>query len=327
MVGFVSACVTPYDGMIITEDTIFCEGEYYLPNGISISKGNINLGCNGATIIGNNIFTGIKVNPTFFHHPYNITVKNCNIENFETGIHVTAHGDVVLLNNKASNNGFGFILNGFYSHNNDSYVGNNNVLINNTASNNTKDGFYIYQSSNNVLSNNIATNNHFGFRFHRNYYNNMIFDNMILDNEYGAYLYDDPDGNSNNNTFWNNHFVDNMVNAYEGSTANDNNWNLSSIGNYWSDFKTNPEYPYYYEIYGSGNGIDWHPLGYILDEDNDGILDNEDKCPNTEGEQIVYGCSCNQILELKPGRDKSSNCSPGIIKVFTKGIGWAKDLF
>ncbi len=65
----------------------------------------------------------------------------------------------------------------------------------------------------------------------------------------------------------------------------------------------------------------------LFDEDNDGVPNNEDKCPNTEEEQIIYGCSCNQILELKPGKDKSSKCSPGIIKVFTKGIGWAKDLF
>lgn len=63
----------------------------------------------------------------------------------------------------------------------------------------------------------------------------------------------------------------------------------------------------------------------IPDEDNDGIPDDEDKCPNTEGEQIIYGCSCEQILDLKPGKDKNANCSPGIIKVFTKNIGWARD--
>lgn len=65
----------------------------------------------------------------------------------------------------------------------------------------------------------------------------------------------------------------------------------------------------------------------IPDEDNDGVPNNEDKCPNTEGEQIVYGCSCKQILKLKPGKDKSAKCSSGTLKVFTEGIGWAKDLF
>ena len=66
------------------------------------------------------------------------------------------------------------------------------------------------------------------------------------------------------------------------------------------------------------------------DEDNDGVPDEEDKCLNTEGEQIVYGCSCEQILDLKPGKNKGEmkhGCSKGTIKVFTKKIGWAKDLF
>lgn len=63
------------------------------------------------------------------------------------------------------------------------------------------------------------------------------------------------------------------------------------------------------------------------DEDNDGVLDEDDKCPNTKDEQIIYGCSCKQILDLKPGKDKNNFCSSGIIKVFTKGIGWAKKLF
>jgi hypothetical protein len=66
------------------------------------------------------------------------------------------------------------------------------------------------------------------------------------------------------------------------------------------------------------------------DSDNDGIMDSSDKCPNTIGKQLIYGCSCEQILTLKPGQDTSKNradCSLGIIDVFGKAIGWAKDLF
>jgi len=67
-----------------------------------------------------------------------------------------------------------------------------------------------------------------------------------------------------------------------------------------------------------------------LDSDNDGVFDTEDKCPNTVGQQLVYGCSCQQILDLKPGVDAGeyrNGCSQGTIEVFTKAIGWAKDLF
>ena len=67
-----------------------------------------------------------------------------------------------------------------------------------------------------------------------------------------------------------------------------------------------------------------------LGSDNDGVPDYNDKCPNTIGEQLVYGCSCEQILDLKPGKDKwqdKNGCSKGTIEVFTKKIGWAKGLF
>jgi hypothetical protein len=66
------------------------------------------------------------------------------------------------------------------------------------------------------------------------------------------------------------------------------------------------------------------------DQDNDGVPDSEDKCPDTTGQQIVYGCSCEQILAFKPGNTKGelkNGCSQGTVDVFTKKIGWAKDLF
>ncbi len=71
-----------------------------------------------------------------------------------------------------------------------------------------------------------------------------------------------------------------------------------------------------------------HPL--ILDQDHDGVPDSQDKCPDTIGLQIIYGCSCKQILALKPGNNEGelkNGCSKGTIDVFTKQIGWAKNLF
>lgn len=69
---------------------------------------------------------------------------------------------------------------------------------------------------------------------------------------------------------------------------------------------------------------------FLLDSDKDGVPDSQDKCPNTIGEQIVYGCSCEQILAFKPGNnigELKNGCSNGTIDVFTKQIGWAKGLF
>ncbi len=64
----------------------------------------------------------------------------------------------------------------------------------------------------------------------------------------------------------------------------------------------------------------------VFDTDGDGILDDEDKCPNTTTEQIAYGCNCLQILELK-GMDNKDECNKGIIDNFIELKGWAKDIF
>ena len=67
------------------------------------------------------------------------------------------------------------------------------------------------------------------------------------------------------------------------------------------------------------------PIG--LDSDGDGVNDAVDKCPDTTGLQEAYGCSCRQILDLKPGEDEGelkNGCSAGTIEVFKKQIGWAE---
>jgi hypothetical protein len=111
----------------------------------------------------------------------------------------------------------------------------------------------------------------------------------------------------------------------------------------------------------------------IPDSDNDGVPDNEDKCPNTilpeifiklnpnnygdiDGDKIfetvakvkigkkkiekiidskyslvdTYGCSCHQILDIKPGKDSGelkNGCSKGTLENFIYKRGWAKNLF
>lgn len=105
----------------------------------------------------------------------------------------------------------------------------------------------------------------------------------------------------------------------------------------------------------------------ILDQDNDGVPDNQDKCLNTilpenfakleknhygdiDGDKIfetltnkgkvikdsqynltsTYGCSCKQILEFKPGKNKNEEkfgCKKETLDKFIKQIGWAKNLF
>ncbi len=45
-------CVTPVDGMSITQDTTFCPGSYSVPNGISIDADGVTLECDGTELVG-----------------------------------------------------------------------------------------------------------------------------------------------------------------------------------------------------------------------------------------------------------------------------------
>lgn len=52
--------VEPADNMLISSNTVFKKGIYYLPNGIKIISSNIVMDFNGAIFIGNNFTnTGI----------------------------------------------------------------------------------------------------------------------------------------------------------------------------------------------------------------------------------------------------------------------------
>ena len=58
--------------------------------------------------------------------------------------------------------------------------------------------------------------------------------------------------------------------------------------------------------------------------------DNFEICTEQEEPPQPPEPTCENILDSKPGKSKGqykNGCSPGILKVFEKKIGWAKDLF
>ncbi|MFH1724060.1 MAG: LamG-like jellyroll fold domain-containing protein [Elusimicrobiota bacterium] len=83
----------------------------------------------------------------------------------------------------------------------------------------------------------------------------------------------------------------------------------------------------------------------IADEDNDGVLDEYDKCPGTADWRAearlnpghydssnlepatTYGCACDQILSRKPGNNRGEykfGCSEGTLDVWTSQTGWSR---
>jgi len=290
------------------------------------------------------------------------TIQNCIIRGFKTGI-TLASQDTNKNNNILNNTIIGTFgvddLAGISIYNEGA---ENNKIINNDISGFSADwwsaGIKIYlYASNNLIERNTLHSNYQGI-YLRDSRENIITENIIISNINGIRI--DP-GNHNsatNNLAYNNYFENNS--AFNAQDSNGGNfWNITKTlgtniiggpylgGNYWNSYDWNgykgedldsidgigdTELPY--NAYGSfpiGEG-DYLPLIYIevQDSDNDGVTDSEDKCPNTEEGQIVYGCSCEQILSLKQGNNNGElkkGCSKGTIDVFTKKIGWARGLF
>ncbi len=118
-------CTTPTDDLNIVTNTVLCSGTYNIvdsgsPGIIIINASNVTLNCDSAIIVGNN--SGIGINST---NNNNITIKNCQVQNYSTNIFLDKT--------------------------------NNSFLVNNTALNSSTIGIHLRTSSYNILSDNYAT--------------------------------------------------------------------------------------------------------------------------------------------------------------------------
>jgi len=367
-------CVVPTNGMIITEDTTLCPGTYYfcpeeLPcidydyppwficsySSINFGEDNIVLDCNGAEIHGCHKYLGsnswpylpIYDNGIEITDKSGVTIKNCVIKDYFMGVLVN-HSDNNIVRdntltdnfkgiffrnssyNKAINNFINYVSTVEFPHQgirlgysgyivDKNITSTNNQILNNTINFNNKGyGIFLIATYDNVILGNNISNTHFGVYSLDMWMSNknVISYNNIYNNKY--------------QNFWSESYTEkDLINNWWGTT------NCSLIDEKICDKGD-------YDVFGGecrGEVIFEpflnapYPFGKSVscnDLDGDGVPNSEDKCPNTIGEQLVYGCSCEQILKLKPGEDTATNregCSKGIVEVFTKGIGWAKDLF
>ena len=77
------ATVTPTDGMVITSDTTFTPGTYYLKNGITIGASDITLDGNGAILIG----TSQLNNGVYASGQNNVTIENLTVRYYWHDFH------------------------------------------------------------------------------------------------------------------------------------------------------------------------------------------------------------------------------------------------
>jgi len=182
------------------------------------------------------------------------------------------------------------------------------------------EGFLAYRNGGHTYSDNNVYQNYDGFWL-SDVYNTLIYHNNVVDNIHQVFL---SNGNWYNPTLLEGNYWSDYTGLDDGSGTGKHSIAGDGIGD------TNLPYNANGNMLGGGDYYPFtNPSGW-LDSDNDGVPNTEDKCPNTVGSQIVYGCSCNQILGFKPGNSKGEykyGCSQGTIDVFTKQIGWAKGLF
>ena len=281
------------NGLIIGADDIIldCDGHFIEGNGISPnensagiyidSKNNITIKNCKINEFGNGIFLHISNNiriennnenfnhnAIFLNYSSNIFFLNNILTNSSyMGVHFEKVNETIFLNNIIHSNSWGIKISNSY---NNLFLNNlvldngegiiisksfGNILRNNSILKNLG-GIYLEDSRDNEINrNNISLNNYYGI-FTNNLNDTSFSENDFINNNYyGTYL----DFNSKYNTFWRNNFEGNNINAYESSGSNENNWNLSNMGNFWDDLNNNPGYPYHYRIAGPGNGRDFHP--------------------------------------------------------------------
>lgn len=175
----VPACIVPIDGMIITENTILCNGEYYLPKGISIKNNGITLNGNGAKLYAN-YQTGVNWEDSeaiSMNGFSSVTLKNLNIEKYYRAITIKNSKNILIYQNqlqiKSGNTGLTYInvtqslvMNNLLSASNYiKYSSYNSFDYNNHISNGNNDGNIIIvklDADNSKTSfNNVIKNSNF----------------------------------------------------------------------------------------------------------------------------------------------------------------------
>jgi len=196
-------------------------GTYYLTADIinstatycmDIQANNVTLDCQGHTIdgIGTTNTYGIYVYRSSSQNT-NVTIRNCNVQDWEYGIQLTFSSSNTITNNTA-NNTFGIRLDAF---------SNNNTITNNTINNNDAYGIFLALSSNNTIISNIVNNNGYGFYLSSSL-SNIITNNTVNNNEAGGFRLDHSSNNKITNNIVNNNGGEGGIYLLSSSATSDN---------------------------------------------------------------------------------------------------------
>ena len=128
-------------------------------------------------------------------------------------------------------------------------------ITNNTITENKLNGIDLIGVNCTVKDNNVTNNSVYGIYLFANH-SNITNNNITNNDDYGVKLY-----NSSGNYVYENNFTDNKASnpgyqAWDNGATNNNHWNTTEKGNWWSDWKHNSGYfdsPRVYKIDGDSN--------------------------------------------------------------------------
>lgn len=202
----------PSDGCLITTNTVFEKGVYFLPSGFNIWNNDIVLDCNGASIIGDGSGNGI-LNPRFD----DVSILNCNVSNYSRGIYLD------YTYNKPEGRGYSVERN----------VLSGNILSRNDIGIGIEGHSSRYPSRLNNISKNVFESNINGVVFMRNVKNMEVFGNEFLNNVGNGIVVGET---------WNSLIYDNIFNLTGVNYAftNGNDYCLGDLGNEYTGGASGP---------------------------------------------------------------------------------------
>ncbi len=143
----------------------------------------------------------------------------------------------------------------------------NNTVYHNDGINKVDDGVEINNvcHNNTVIENVLSTNSDYGIHIQTNCDDNKIINNTITNNILGGIYI--QHNTCQRNKIWLNNFTNNVgPNAIDNGVSGSNQWNITNIGNYWSNYTGNDlnddgigDIPYSY-ISGTANSKDYFPI-------------------------------------------------------------------
>ncbi len=250
------------DGSVDGTDRIQRDGDTYtlisdISGSIVVERDNVVLNGADCRLHGDGNENGITLS-----NINNITVRNFELSNFNIGIVVMGSDNNKILLNIITDNFRGLdltasedntISENYIAYNTDGVAleNVNNSIVENTITENSNIGIFLYGAGYNNIIGNYVENCGTGIKLVESF-NNTIFQNKIVGNgegisfgsggEYSTVHYNLIADNayafaflaSSHNTIFGNNLINNtnQVNAWISS----NNWNYDSIGNYWSNY-------------------------------------------------------------------------------------------